>query len=753
MPARRVSLGDAPRETASIAQLLGALEMPALERSDSNTLTTVAVPATMSPTHSGKRTMEEDFPSLKELEPLPQAHLRMLHRSKRDHFRAALRLQEVQIFSMQEFPSGVLRYVGGMVAARSVKAIGQEGKQERVIQARDAWWNELREEIKNHARSLDCCHVVGYTETTAITEEGVCLLSAAGTAAILDMSQLAVLDRRTGGGPVRVAGGSPPVGGPEDDKARARAGGRPYRHTDRCSMCHIPYSHRSPPFSMRLCLCNICGKRYVPDVLLSTVEIPHGVAVQGSGKLLEVHVCRAKPVERKLQGYELSAARLSELLPFLEFDVHKQIMSKLKIRAHNAVFGLRMQVCIGEGLVTCMATGTSVLLLALPVPQALVISRVDAREGRVVQEARDEALDRELEQLMATSKANHLEALRAREDPQRTRSISLEKAQEDSDDSSSESSTSSDDSDSPPRPGYVLEIDDEQGVTDVLALLDEPLGFSLGVCSTSHPPVDPDDPLPPLQNLQLFTFFRRVSLLGIAPQKLPETLAALFQGMLMTIAFRLRAQGACLLCGVKSHMSLPDDNQLQLGVTAMALNLQEGPPAPTVGHEPASPGFTFEREASDVPPSLEKLGAASKAQSLDRPDGDSVVATAAGSDGSGARGEADGRSCRVELTPLSRIPGCVVSEHIDRVSVCMIREVLKVSEEGNISVWTSRLLLEGQAMCRAQAAAIGGNAVLHYNVDQIIVNNMAHKMRVYSVLMVTGDAVRIQADPNARDVP
>lgn len=48
----------------------------------------------------------------------------------------------------------MLRYIGGMVAARSVKAIGQEGKQERVIQARDAWWNELREEIKNHARSV-----------------------------------------------------------------------------------------------------------------------------------------------------------------------------------------------------------------------------------------------------------------------------------------------------------------------------------------------------------------------------------------------------------------------------------------------------------------------------------------------------------------------------------------------------------------------------------------------------------------------
>eukprot|EP00961_Rhodomonas_salina_P170625 2300061-Rhodomonas_salina.2 len=35
------------------------------------------------------------------------------------------------------------------------------------------------------------------------------------------------------------------------------------------------------------------------------------------------------------------------------------------------------------------------------------------------------------------------------------------------------------------------------------------------------------------------------------------------------------------------------------------------------------------------------------------------------------------------------------------------------------------------ALCRAQAAAMGGNAVLHYNVEQMIVNNITHKMRVY----------------------
>ena len=52
------------------------------------------------------------------------------------------------------------------------------------------------------------------------------------------------------------------------------------------------------------------------------------------------------------------------------------------------------------------------------------------------------------------------------------------------------------------------------------------------------------------------------------------------------------------------------------------------------------------------------------------------------------------------------------------------------------------LLLTPESLSlRAQAAAMGGNAVLHYNVQQCNVNNMAGKQRVYSVLIVSGDAV------------
>jgi len=101
------------------------------------------------------------------------------------------------------------------VAARSVKVIGQESREERVAGDRDAWWSEIREDIRAHARALDCSHVLGYTETTTIHED-VCVLSGAGTACVLDLSAL--------------AGTASQV---------SRLG--------RCSACHISYSHRFSP--------------------------------------------------------------------------------------------------------------------------------------------------------------------------------------------------------------------------------------------------------------------------------------------------------------------------------------------------------------------------------------------------------------------------------------------------------------------------------------------------------------------------
>jgi hypothetical protein len=78
------------------------------------------------------------------------------------------------------------------------------------------------------------------------------------------------------------------------------------------------------------------------------LPLPHAqIGIQGQGQLLEVHVCRSKS-EKKKQDTEVNAGRVSELMPFLEFDLHKQILCKLKLRAHNAVWGLKMQLSMND---------------------------------------------------------------------------------------------------------------------------------------------------------------------------------------------------------------------------------------------------------------------------------------------------------------------------------------------------------------------------------------------------------------------
>lgn len=89
---------------------------------------------------------------------------------------------EQQIFTLHEFPPGTVFNLGGIVSARSVKLIENDD-----VETRDAWWNELRDEIKSHARVVGCSHIIGYQEVATINDELI-VLSAVGTAANLDMA-------------------------------------------------------------------------------------------------------------------------------------------------------------------------------------------------------------------------------------------------------------------------------------------------------------------------------------------------------------------------------------------------------------------------------------------------------------------------------------------------------------------------------------------------------------------------------------
>lgn len=150
-----------------------------------------------------------------------------------------------------------------------------------------------------------------------------------------------------------------------------------------CSLCHLPYNSRSLPLKVQMSKCGICKRAKVPDVLFTTIELPENIPITGRGVFIEATVCKIK---RDVRG-ELNAKEISDCLPFLEYELHSLLINKLKLKGMNAVFGLKVQVDIGERLVIGVAIGTAVFLTALPSPQVPQIASGNSwhKEEQVVE--------------------------------------------------------------------------------------------------------------------------------------------------------------------------------------------------------------------------------------------------------------------------------------------------------------------------------------------------------------------------------
>lgn len=97
----------------------------------------------------------------------------------------------------------------------------------------------------------------------------------------------------------------------------------------------------------------LCGKKWVPEVILTTVEPPSRLPVRGSGVLIQARVCRSRP---KATG-ESDALAVSEALPFLEYEIARQLMLKLKVLGRNAAFSLKSEIDVGPQLLIATTTG------------------------------------------------------------------------------------------------------------------------------------------------------------------------------------------------------------------------------------------------------------------------------------------------------------------------------------------------------------------------------------------------------------
>jgi hypothetical protein len=92
--------------------------------------------------------------------------------------------RDPMFLTMTRFPSHTIVGTGGFVCATSIKNLDTDERD-----FRELWWTEVRDEIKSHARTLNCSFVIGYSERTSIVDD-VVLLYCSGSAVNLDIMQL-----------------------------------------------------------------------------------------------------------------------------------------------------------------------------------------------------------------------------------------------------------------------------------------------------------------------------------------------------------------------------------------------------------------------------------------------------------------------------------------------------------------------------------------------------------------------------------
>ncbi|XP_058708904.1 C2 domain-containing protein 5 isoform X6 [Poecile atricapillus] len=716
----------------------------------------------------------------------------------RQQTQSALEQREFPFFTLTTFPPGFLVHVGGVVSARSVKLLDRIHNPDEP-ETRDAWWAEIRQEIKSHAKALGCHAVVGYSESTSICEE-VCILSASGTAAVLnprflqDGTMEGCLEQRLSWQPGFFSIGSEK--GEVDFFPQSQDSssllGIEEASPPGCGFCHIPYDELNMPFPAHLTYCYNCRKQKVPDVLFTTIDLPVEAIVVGKGCLIQARLCRLK---KKAQA-EANATSISNLLPFMEYEVHTQLMNKLKLRGMNALFGLRIQITVGENMLMGLASATGVYLAALPTPGGIQIAGKTPNDGTYEQHISHMqkkindtiAKNKELYEINPPELPEESIGSPIPEPRQRSR---LLRSQSESSDEVTELDLSHGKKDA-----FVLEIDDTDAMEDVHSLLTDvppPSGFYS--CNTEI--------MPGINNwtpeIQMFTAVRVSRLSNINPtnQTLNKNFNDLCENLLKSLYFKLRSMVPCCLCHVNFTVALPEDELVQIAVTAVAITydkhqaLQSNKAPPEKSQQRASTDneeqLQFPLELCSDPlssqsfsPSKEVLEGASshtgipaaqratavdyssfadrcnswieliklKAQTIRR--GSIKTTTSLEKASPLAEGYLRHRSvpsCTnstvsvVKMTPLSFLPGAKITKYLGIINMFFIRETTSLREEGGVSGFLHAFIAEVFAMVRAHVAALGGNAVVSYIMKQCVFMENPNKNQAQCLINVSGDAV------------
>ncbi|PJF17466.1 hypothetical protein PSACC_02716 [Paramicrosporidium saccamoebae] len=612
----------------------------------------------------------------------------------------------IELATISKLPPGCISGIGGVVSAKSVKLLSDETDYSDAI-TRDRWLSELRDEIRLHARNLGCNIVLGYRENISIHED-LYILAAEGTACRIrgrEMRRHQLRDDRSSEDETLVS-------------EKAERVKRVVKRLKECAFCHLPRRKAIQRTVMaNSSTCNICRKMLVPEMLLATTELTSDVEVFRDQRLVESFVCR--PLRRKKDG-EPTAATVSLNLPFVEYDLYRQLQFKLRYYGFNAVFGLRYQILASDTMIVALASGTGACLAALPEPQALQISRnIDIRD------AEDEQIFSFQERVAKASSSTYDIIHEMYSD--RFQSTSSESSSDAEDSPSSSSSSSSSEGDLSDDQS-VVQIDDEAD-EDLLLTLVEPNISTAVLAGTldTQPSVDPSlSPCSSLHQISHFVCqFRRVNIakenhhpnsaLSTQFSRHYEEMIAQLDGLFT---------GTPRIHCIRHQLNLVRSVELQIVTIATVFGTVN---VPVASSKDLLEPITFDWAEQDV-------------ISSDSDDEDAVP-TRPGTDTSPTVVP----PASISFTTGTHTPSSVLVDNCGTIAVQLFKEIYSHESAGGFPGFVNSTISDAFSITRAYAASLGGNAVTAVAFKPAaFYENFKNQMHV--VMSLTADVVEVEHD-------
>nr|XP_047130969.1 C2 domain-containing protein 5 isoform X3 [Hydra vulgaris] len=612
-------------------------------------------------------------------------------------------------YTIKKTPPGFIQRIGGMVSSLSVKLLNKVNSEE--VDTRDSWWKELRTEIRSNAKTFGCNAVIGYSEYSTICDD-LAVLTAYGTAATLQLSD----DRHEGDfycslEPLEEENlhNVQSVDGilifnekllqarkiqrqNEFDSSSVISSSQPSLPS--CNICHVPYNDADFILPVTLSRCLLCKQDKVPDVILSTIELPEDLPIIGSGCMIQARVIRCKKKDKE----ESNAENVGQILPFIEFDLHQQMINKLKLKGMNAIFGLTTCLTMAEQTIIGVMTGTAVYISALPLPK--MFSFTDTKINEKSFDTKKKSTE---------SKQHHsFKELNTNSDQSVNSSLKTGKSAITSDG----------------KELSFMELDDLNDM-DLLPLFSDPLpqeGFN--IFSTQATPGQSlfDD------HKQLLTVFKRVKIpLQDDSFKLSQWLASVFDNLIMGVCLKVRSFIPCSLINTSFYLGIDDDEYFHIMLTTFVVGnveMENKPKAVETKQSPES-GHIWTEETLVCDDLIKEAGMCESSSRMKK-----------------------SFQPHVTVCTLDYIPNMSVTSYLGNVNIFLIRESTCVKEEGGLGLFMQQFMNEIHTIVRAYVVSLNGNAIMSFNVNEIMLSFNPPKNQAQILVNVTGDAACVkEIDP------